>query len=561
MRSGGIKMEISSFAETRAWAFWKRLQDSVPAVIAISAATLLLPAAHPLFIPFVGAPSHLLWWVHVLPVAMVTYRFGLRGAFTVVAASAALVLAGERAFGNGYGQPADWETALSLFVALSATNLLVAGFALYARIATADLRDFAYRDPLTQLPNRNFLEDHLHGQRRANRPQTLLFLDLSDFNAVNDSFGHFAGDQLLRLVAERLKQQLDDRDLLTRWAGDKFFILLESCHDRSEAEETARRLVASLHQPLSLKDMSLPMDACIGIARGSKPAGQLMREADTALNRAKARGPGSTEFFGRDMWQAAQRRLAMSSALKSATADRGLSNCYQPVHDSSSGRILGIETLVRWHDETFGRVSPGEFIPLAETNGAIVRIGAQVLETALADIDRWRRQELWEPDMFLSVNVSPLQLHDSDFVDTLIADLERRRIDPGALVLEITETAFMQFEASTIEALHRLREQGVRLAIDDFGSGYSSLTRLNRLPVDILKIDRELVRQIDQEEGPDLVRPVVEMARTLDLRVIAEGIETRAQFDRLAAMDVSMIQGFLLSKPTTADSLWLREAG
>ncbi|MDZ7749495.1 MAG: EAL domain-containing protein [Halofilum sp. (in: g-proteobacteria)] len=551
---------MASPKQSGIWQFWLRLQDSLPAVVAISMTALLLPAVHPTLIPLVGAPSHLLWWIHVLPVAMATYRFGIQGMLLVVVASAALVLIGERLFGSGYGRPADWETALSLFVALSATNLLVAGFALYARFATARLREFAYRDPLTQLPNRRYLENHLHQQCLAGHPQTLLFLDLSDFNSVNDSFGHLVGDRLLQMVGERLAENLDRQDLLTYWAGDKFFILLQSCEADSEAEQRAQQLLDVLHEPIAIEGLSLPLDACIGIARGEKQASQLMREADTALNRAKNQEPGSIVFFGPTMWNQAQRRLTMTSAMKTAIKEQGFINYYQPVHDSRSGQIVGVEALVRWDHEEFGRVSPGEFIPLAEANGSIVSIGAQVLEAALADVARWRREGLWHDDLFLSVNLSPLQLVDTGFADTLEASLERWQVAASSLVLEITETTFMQFDPAAIATLRRLREWGLRLAIDDFGSGYSSLTRLHQLPADYLKLDRELILQIDQDVT-DLVRPVTEIAAMLDLQVIAEGIETHTQLERLVGMGVPMIQGFLLSRPQTPDRVWMRAPG
>ncbi|MBA1148196.1 EAL domain-containing protein [Ectothiorhodospiraceae bacterium WFHF3C12] len=523
---------------------------------AASVTLFFVPVLHPLLIPLVGVPSHLLWWVHVFPVAVSAYRYGRAGAVLAVLLSAMAVMVGERLFGAGYGIPANWETAIALTTALTATNLLVAGFALSTGWAARRLHDLAYRDELTSLHNRRHLEEVL-ADSGSSAGFAILFLDLDDLKTVNDSLGHAAGDAVLVAFSDRLRGCVQPEDTVARWAGDEFVVLIGGVSDASGATAVAERIQDALARPVMVSGVEVTISANIGIALGEAGGDfeRLLREADTALYRAKEGGTGAYRLFDHQMHAEARRRLTIVNGLRRAIENGELVNYYQPIFDAQNGGIRGAEALVRWRHPEQGMIPPGDFIPLAEASGLIVDIGRAVLAQALRDLQHWQAEDLLPEGFYLTINVSAVELQQKSFVEHFTDACRQVGVDTGRLVIEITETAVMATERPAVMPLHRLKENGLRLAIDDFGSGYSSLRYLHRMPVDILKIDRELVQQIDEDQT-SIVQPIVDFASALGLDVIAEGIETETQIARLRALGVTGLQGFALGRPGPAGDLF-----
>jgi len=517
-----------------------------------------IPLLHPLLIPVMGMTSHLLWWVHVAPVASLSYLYGARGATVAISGSAALVVIGERLFGAGYGSPAAWETALALGVSLAMTNLMVAVFAIYAGRAAEQLRFAAYTHPLTHLPSREYLERAITRiQKDSRRPHALLFIDIDDFDTINYSLGHVAGDAVLVELASRLRACVTEDQVLAHWVGDKFAIYFPAASEE-EVEALVGRVRDALSQPLNIQGLTLrALSAGIGIAREAPGcnASQLSQNASTALSHAKKGGPAGWCQFNRTMREEAEQRLSMLNDLMSAIEQGQLQNHYQPIHEAGSGRVAGMEALVRWRHPDKGMISPAEFIPLAEQAGMIARLGEVVMLQAMRDFHQWRDMGLCGAGHFMNINISPLQLLEPCFMEKLAASASHCHLNPASLVFEITETEMMQSETVSLRILKALTEGGFRIAIDDFGSGYSSFNYLHKLPVQILKIDRVLVDQLTRSDRPPLVRPIVEIARALELHVIAEGVETREQAEQLAALSVDYLQGFFLSRPMPAGQI------
>lgn len=512
-----------------------------------------IPALHPLLIPFIGAPSHLLWWIYVVPVALIAYTFGARWAAFATVTSVLLLIAGERLFGYGYGNPATWETILSLAVALAITLLLIAALSVYAGHAARKLRLAAFTHPLTQLPNRLQLETEIATVlKRSRRNLAVLFLDIDDFDAINYSLGYAAGDKVLVELAVRLRQCLKTGETLAHLAGDKFAVYRDF-DEWTELDALVQRLRNALLQPLTVDNMELrTISAGIGIASNecTNDPETLSQNAGTALSHAKQSGRSRLRVFNQSMQEEAENRLSILNDLSAAIEQDQLVNHYQPIHDARSGAILGVEALVRWEHPEKGRISPGDFIPLSEQAGLIGKLGHAVMIRALDDFLHWRQQGLFHGDRFLTINVSPLQLLDPDFSEGLEQATRQRGLEPENIVIEITETAMMQSEQVSLQVLEQLSLRGFRVAIDDFGSGYSSLNYLHKLPVRILKIDRLLIEQLDNKKGQvSLIEPIVEIGRSLHLQIIAEGVETREQRDQLARMGADFLQGFYLSRP------------
>lgn len=517
-----------------------------------------IPALHPLLIPFIGPPSHLLWWVYVVPVALMSYTFGARWAAVATIVSVLLLITGERLFGYGYGTPATWETSLSLAAALAITLLLIAALSAYAGHAAHKLRRSAFTHPLTQLPNRRQLEAEVAtALKRSRRNHAILFLDIDDFDAINYSLGYGAGDRVLIEIAARLQQCLQAGETLAHLAGDKFAVH-HNFDDWTELDALVQRLRHALLQPLKIDDMELrAVSAGIGIASDAHTTNPetLSQNAGTALSHAKQSGRSGLSVFNQSMQEEAGNRLSILNDLSTAIEQGQLSNHYQPIHDALTGDIVGVEALVRWEHPEKGRISPGDFIPLSEQAGLIGKLGRVVMLQALDDFSHWRREGLFNGTRFLNINVSPLQLLDPGFSEELEQAARQRGLKPEHIVIEITETAMMQSEQVSLQVLEKLSLRGFRVAIDDFGSGYSSLNYLHKLPVRVLKIDRLLVEQIDNEDQVALIKPIVEIARSLGLEVIAEGVETWEQRDQLKLMGVDFLQGFYLSKPMPSADL------
>jgi diguanylate cyclase (GGDEF)-like protein/PAS domain S-box-containing protein len=425
------------------------------------------------------------------------------------------------------------------------------------------LQHDALHDSLTGLPNRVLFLDRLDQAIRRSRRHhadgcaAVLFLDLDRFKVVNDSLGHSAGDALLRAVAERLQAALRPNDTVARLSGDEFTLLLDDVHDAPEAEMIADRVLQSLKAPIELDGRALFVDASIGIAlaTGESSPEEVMRDADVAMYRAKADGKGRHAVFDAAMHAQVMRRLDMEGALRRAIEHQALEIAYQPIAQAATGRIVGFEALCRWPDGRGGAVEPADFVALAEETGLVVPLGRRVLETACAELARWRGLPRGA-GLTIGVNVAGRQLAEPDFIPILRRILRRSGLDPRALRLEVKEhdLARTRGDDATRHALERVLEQaGVRSHIDDFGTGASSLRLLHRFPGDAIKISRSLITGIGHDAGAfEIVRAVVGLAHNLGLEVIAEGVETLEQLDFLKVLGCEFAQGAQIAPPLTA---------
>jgi diguanylate cyclase (GGDEF)-like protein/PAS domain S-box-containing protein len=418
-----------------------------------------------------------------------------------------------------------------------------------------------YHDSLTGLANRALFLDRLdHALRRTERqgdPIAVLFLDLDDFKTVNDSLGHPAGDLLLTAVAGRLAGVTRAGDTLGRLGGDEFGLLVESGPMPRTAEDVARRIEEAMKAPFQLTDRLVSVRVSIGIAIGHGPddaSGDVMRDADLAMYAAKQGGKGHFELFRRGMQDEALERLSMVADLRTAIDDGEFEVFYQPIVSAQSNAATGCEALVRWHHPRRGLLSPDSFIGLAETHGVIGPLGAWVLTAACVQAQAWRRDGIVSDGFYMSVNLSAHQLADAGLVTTVAAALEASRLPPAALVLEITESSLMSDFDAALDRLNALKRLGVRIALDDYGTGYSSLNRLGKLPVDIVKIDKTFIDQLTvSREGRALVQSVLDVTRALGMSSTAEGIEQYAQRALLEEMECDSLQGYLFAKPRPAE--------
>jgi diguanylate cyclase (GGDEF)-like protein len=426
---------------------------------------------------------------------------------------------------------------------------------------TGQLRHQALHDSLTGLPNRvlalDRAEQMLARARRQHLPVSALYLDIDGFKQVNDTFGHAAGDALLRTVASRLESVIRDGDTAARLGGDEFVILLDGAAVDIDPELVAERLRDVLRQPYELNEgigRELTVTASIGIAVGVREsADELLRDADLALYEAKAAGKDSYAMFESCMQSAAQERLALELDLAKALERSELYLLYQPTFDLRSERIVGVEALIRWRHPTRGVVSPEAFIPIAEESGLIVPIGRWVLEEASRQAAIWRR---CGHAIGVAVNISARQLDDDSLIEDVRRTLHDSGLVPGALTLEVTETALMRDTEATARRLVQLKQLGVLIAIDDFGTGYSSLAYLRQFPADVLKIDRSFVSGIaSSDESAALIHTLVALGRALHIETLAEGIEDRAQLHALQREHCDHGQGFLFSRPLDVDAL------
>ena len=424
--------------------------------------------------------------------------------------------------------------------------------------AELELAHRALHDGLTGLPNRTLFLDRL-GQalrraRRRDRGVAVVFLDLDRFKLVNDSLGHKAGDRLLVDVAMRLSSALRPSDTLARFGGDELTLLCEDIGDVEHARAIAQRLLDTFAEPFLVQDGEAFLQASVGIALsrdGFEAPEDLIRDADAAMYRAKARGQG-VELFDEAMRQDVRDRLALEAALRRGIGRGELRLHCQPLVSLADARIEGFEALVRWEHPERGLVPPGSFIPLAEETGLIVPIGAWVLNEACATLRRII-DETGMASLQVSVNVSPRQLQQPDFVAQVRAALEDNGLEPSCLVVEITESAIMEAGAAAI--LRALKDIGVRLAMDDFGTGYSSLAHLRRFPLDVIKVDRSFVAALGDGQGSSIAGAIVSLAHALGLRTVAEGIEDDEQRRAVLALGCDVGQGFHFARPMPADDL------
>jgi diguanylate cyclase (GGDEF)-like protein/PAS domain S-box-containing protein len=422
-----------------------------------------------------------------------------------------------------------------------------------------ELNHQAFHDTLTGLANRALFLDRLsHAMDRGDRgaePVAVLFLDLDDFKAVNDSFGHPVGDHLLVAVAERVRSATRPGDTVARFGGDEFAVLIESGEMPEAAKAVAERITEALTPTFRVHANDVAMRASIGIALGQRPQetpDDLLRDADLAMYLAKRNGKGRFEMYRPNMHSDAVRRLETAVGLREGLEAGEFEVFYQPIVNAHTGQLIGAEALVRWNHPTRGLLAPMEFIAVAEATGLIVALGRQVVREATVQAQEWRHIGLVDDDFYVSVNLSALQLQEQDLVDDISRALDDSGLPPGALVLEVTESALIKNLDLTLPRLHALRCLGVRLAVDDFGTGYSSLSYLADLPVNFVKIDKSFVDRITQDaDGSAMVRGVIDLSRALGFTCVAEGVERENQRAVLDKLGCDSAQGYLFARPAS----------
>ncbi|HZT62321.1 MAG TPA: EAL domain-containing protein [Burkholderiales bacterium] len=424
--------------------------------------------------------------------------------------------------------------------------------------ANAELQHLVLHDALTKLPNRLLLEDRIQqAAQEGQRSSTLcavLFVDLDRFKAVNDSLGHFAGDELLRVVAERLRSVVRQEDTVSRLGGDEFVILLRRVAIADDAALVARKIIDTLSQPVRSHGQELRVSASIGITlypQDGESAATLITRADAAMYHVKKSGRNAYRFFEPEMSTFFPDRLTLRNELHTALEDRQFVLHYQPKIDVRNGRLTGMEALVRWRHPERGLVSPTEFIPLAEETGLIVPLGQWVLREACLQNKAWQDRGL--PRARVAVNISGVQFQNKDLVASIEDVLRETGLDPRFLELEITESVIMQNASEAVEMLERIGRMGVEISIDDFGTGYSSLSYLKRFSINKLKIDQSFINNISHDkDDAAIVQAIVALAHSLRLRVVAEGVEQKEQLEFLRLVGDDEYQGYLHSRPLSA---------
>lgn len=425
------------------------------------------------------------------------------------------------------------------------------------REAEERLRHQAYHDPLTGLPNRALfkerVEEAIARAGQCGACVALLMLDIDDFKAVNDRFGHMDADTVLRDLGSRLRVALPPTVTVARIGGDEFAALVESEDAAGEAEKAARGICEALRTPTEMAGVEIFVTASVGIAVGDD-GDRLFRQADLAMYRAKASGKAQAVVYDRSLDDDLGERLALLGELRRARVDSEFVLHYQPVVDLRTNAVVGAEALLRWQHPTRGIVAPGDFVPIAEESGLIVPLGRWVLQEASRQLAAWRAAEPAARELHMSVNVSARQLQAPGFVDDVRSALEDAGLEPQALVLEITEAAVVHDTEGSARMLEALRAMGVGLVLDDFGTGYSSLAMLDALPFDGMKLDRSSVMRIGTAGGVvPLVQAIVDLGRALGLSLVAEGIENEHQLAELRRLGVSEGQGFRFARPLPAD--------
>jgi diguanylate cyclase (GGDEF)-like protein len=421
----------------------------------------------------------------------------------------------------------------------------------------------ALNDELTKLPNRRLFSDRLSQAlalaERQKSTVAVIYMDLDGFKLVNDTLGHSVGDLLLRQVAERLQQRVRTSDTFARIGGDEFMLVAAPVRNAGEAGLLANELLAQFMTPFSIHEHELTLTASIGISLYPQDAvhpEQMVQQADTAMYVAKSTGKNKLVFFSPEFGDAVRERLELENQLRGALERHELSLHYQPEFDLRDQRLVRFEALARWNNPTLGMIPPLKFIPIAEESGLIIPIGRWVMEQACREAVRW--QALSSGPVMVGVNVSNIQFMQSDFVGIVARVLQVTGLDAKLLQLELTESVLLPGRGECLTKMSQLRSLGVSLAIDDFGTGYSSLSLLPHLPFDHLKIDRSFLKHIvDSKDPRGMMQSIIELAHTLEIRVIIEGIETADQLALIRAMGCDEVQGYLVGRPTAAPDEYL----
>ena len=441
-------------------------------------------------------------------------------------------------------------------VGLAQTMANEAGVMLENARLYAEVRHQAFHDHLTGLPNRALLGDRAQHALERGRSSTtrlvgLLFVDIDDFKLINDSSGHAVGDKVLIAVGKRLREVVRTSDTVARFSGDEFAILLEDLTSEEDAHLTAGRIVSAFERPLSISGRDVTVSVSVGVDvedAAQTSAEDLVRNADFAMYAAKAAGKTQHSVYRAAAREAADDGTRIRADLRGVVERGELRLHYQPIVDLPTGRTRGFEALVRWQHPTRGLLGPGAFVPIAEETGGIVEIGAWVLDEACAQLRTWQRRQ---PDLTMSVNVSGRQLQDGHVVNQVDRFLRTGGVDPSSLILEMTETVLVADQGAESD-IARLKRLGVRLALDDFGTGYASISYLRRFPINILKIDREFTNAVESAQGAALFAGIAQLGKSLDLDLVAEGIERSELVDLIRRLGCEVGQGFLFARPAAA---------
>ena len=423
------------------------------------------------------------------------------------------------------------------------------------------IRHQAYFDSLTLLPNRFLALDRLCQilieADRNNEQAAVFFLDLDDFKKVNDSLGHETGDKLLIESAHRLQQILRKEDTVGRLGGDEFIILLRGLKNNDNALAVAENLLKTFREPFKVDGKELILTMSIGVAiypKNGRSASDLLRNADTAMYQAKALGRNTYSFFTQEMNTVMQRRFEIEDQMRGALERNEFELHFQPQLDVKSASIIGAEALLRWHNPTLGNITPDEFIPIAEHSGLIIPIGEYVIKQALSFLNKW--QKIDRKKYTMAVNLSPRQFRNTKLIGFITNILNENDISATSLELEITEDVLMSGEPYIHDALISISDLGIKLSMDDFGTGYSSLSYLRQYPFDVLKVDRSFINGITSNKADcDLVKATIAMSHSLDLTVVAEGVETKEQLQLLENLGCDFVQGYYFSRPIPAERL------
>ncbi|MGH9546280.1 MAG: putative bifunctional diguanylate cyclase/phosphodiesterase, partial [Terriglobales bacterium] len=413
----------------------------------------------------------------------------------------------------------------------------------------------ATHDALTGLPNRALFLGRLQSvvdrmKRHSHETAAVLFIDIDDFKVVNDCYGHTTGDLLIKEVSGRLRACMRSDGTIARMGGDEFTILVEDVTDPSDAIRVAERIQSSFTQPFLLEGLEIFKSTSIGIALTSPKisAEALLQNADIAMYRAKNQGKACIELFDRTMHEQVMSRLLLESKLRNALENEELTLHFQPIVSVDTGAVQGFEALLRWQPSGLNSIPPSTFVPVAEQCGLIVPISVWVLKKACLEAARWRHHYPADPPLYVSVNVSSKHFSHAGFIGHVKDALEESAVDPQCITIELTESLAMNDVAATGQTMSQLRTLGVKLSIDDFGTGYSSLSYLRRFPVDTLKIDQSFVKTMDAENYA-IVKTIIGLARNLDLKVVAEGVETADQHQLLALAGCGSAQGYWFAEP------------
>ncbi len=452
----------------------------------------------------------------------------------------------------------QWMQAMSV---LTMVALIVGGFASYVRSSATALADQAFHDPLTGLPNRALFLDRLDhaliSSDRSGAPVAVLLMDLDDFKSVNDGLGHPAGDQLLVAVGRRLAAVIRASDTVARFGGDEFAVMVDTGPMPRTAQESAARIISAFGAPFEIGTDELRVTVSIGVAvryTGGDGSTDLLRDADLAMYEAKRHGKGRYENAHAWMQGDALAHLNLVADLRRGIEQKQFEVFYQPIVATSTGQPVGVEALVRWRHPQRGLIAPDQFIAAAESTGLIVPLGAWVLRQACRQAQAWRSTTgMADESFYVSVNVSPRQLAEPGLVQEVRRALLESGLPSSALVLEITESTLIADFGTGLAVLRILKALRLRLALDDYGTGYSSMNRLRRLPVDIVKIDKSFVDDLqDDGEGAALVRSILDVTKALGMTCIAEGVETPAAHRILGQLGCDAVQGYLFARPAPA---------